>query len=69
MTSISGLWKAVHAAGMRMALSALCQKDWRLAAPATTLPVNGPLQSLAIDSALYGFAKCPHFWAKTPHRT
>jgi hypothetical protein len=31
-------------------------------------PVYWPLQSIAMGRALYGLAKCPHFWAKTPHR-
>ncbi|MBA4338662.1 MAG: hypothetical protein C0421_07435 [Hyphomonas sp.] len=59
---------APYAAGMGMALAAPGRKDWRRAALAATLPVYWPLQSIAMGRALYGLAKCPNFWAKTPHR-
>jgi hypothetical protein len=59
---------ASYAAGMAMALAAPGRKDWRRVALAATLPVYWPLQSIAMGRALYGLAKCPHFWAKTPHR-
>jgi len=29
---------------------------------------NRPLQSIAMVRALYGRAKCPHVWAKTPRK-
>ena len=32
-----------------------------------TLPLYWPLLSLATLRALYGLARTPHFWAKTPH--
>lgn len=57
-----------YAAGMVMALLAPGGKDWRRLALAATLPLYWPLQSIAMGRALYGLAKCPHFWAKTPHR-
>lgn len=60
---------ASYAAGMAMALAAPGRKDWRRVALAATLPVYWPLQSIAMGRAVYGLAKCPHFWAKTPHRT
>ncbi len=59
---------ASYAAGMGMALAAPGRKDWRRVSLAATLPVYWPLQSMAMGRALYGLAKCPHFWAKTPHR-
>lgn len=59
---------ASYAAGMAMALAAPGKKDWRRLVLAATLPVYWPLQSIAMGRAIYGLAKCPHFWAKTPHR-
>lgn len=56
-----------YAAGMLMALGAPGRKDWRRMALAATLPFYWPLQSIAMGRALYGLARCPHFWAKTPH--
>ena len=32
-----------------------------------TLPLYWPLLSIATARALYGLARTPHFWAKTPH--
>jgi glycosyltransferase XagB len=60
---------ASYAAGILMAFAAPGRKDWRRLGLALTLPVYWPLQSIAMGRALYGLAKCPHFWAKTPHRT
>jgi cellulose synthase/poly-beta-1,6-N-acetylglucosamine synthase-like glycosyltransferase len=57
-----------YAAGTAMALAAPGQKDGRRVWLAATLPLYWPLQSIAMVRALYGLAKCPHFWAKTPHK-
>ncbi|MDP3460429.1 MAG: glycosyltransferase family 2 protein [Hyphomonas sp.] len=59
---------ASYAAGMAMALAAPGKKDWRRLVLAATLPAYWPLQSIAMGRAIYGLARCPHFWAKTPHR-
>lgn len=56
-----------YTAGILMALLAPGRKDGRRLMLALTLPVYWPLQSLAIVRALYGLARCPHFWAKIPH--
>jgi hypothetical protein len=56
-----------YSAGMAMALAAPGRKDGRRVWLAITLPLYWPLQTLAMMRALYGLAKCPHFWAKTPH--
>jgi cellulose synthase/poly-beta-1,6-N-acetylglucosamine synthase-like glycosyltransferase len=56
-----------YSAGMAMALAAPGRKDGRRVWLALTLPLYWPLQTLAMMRALYGLAKCPHFWAKTPH--
>ena len=59
---------ASYAAGILMALAAPGPKNWQRVLLAFTLPAYWPLQSIAMVRALYGLAKCPHFWAKTPHR-
>lgn len=56
-----------YAAGIVMALTAPGRKDAQRLVLALSLPVYWPLQSLAMLRALYGLARCPHFWAKTPH--
>lgn len=53
-------------AGILMALLAPGRVDGRRVRLALSLPVYGPLQSLAVLRALCGLARCPHFWAKTP---
>lgn len=57
-----------YAAGILMALGAPGPKTSQRVLLVFTLPVYWPLQSIAMGRALYGLAKCPHFWAKTPHR-
>lgn len=59
---------ASYAAGILMALAEPGPKNWQRVLLAFTLPAYWPLQSIAMGRALYGLAKCPHFWAKTPHR-
>lgn len=63
------LWLAglSYAAGIGMALAAPGRKDAQRLWLALTLPLYWPLQSVAMGRALYGLARCPHFWAKTPH--
>lgn len=56
-----------YTAGILMALLAPGRVDMRRVNLALSLPVYWPLQSLAMMRALYGLARCPHFWAKTPH--
>jgi cellulose synthase/poly-beta-1,6-N-acetylglucosamine synthase-like glycosyltransferase len=56
-----------YATGILMALLAPGRKDASRLMLALSLPVYWPLQSLAMLRALYGLARCPHFWAKTPH--
>lgn len=56
-----------YSAGIVMALAAPGRKDWRRVWLSLTLPFYWPLQTLVMMRALYGLAKCPHFWAKTPH--
>lgn len=62
-----GIAAMSYAAGILMALLAPGRKDARRLVLALSLPVYWPLQSLAMLRALYGLARCPHFWAKTPH--
>ena len=57
-----------YAAGIAMALWAPGRKDWRRWVLAVSLPLYWPLQSAAMVRAICGLARCPHFWAKTPHR-
>lgn len=57
-----------YAAGIAMAFWAPGRKDWRRWVLAASLPLYWPLQSIAMVRAVYGLARCPHFWAKTPHR-
>jgi len=56
-----------YSAGIALALAAPGRKDARRLWLALTQPLYWPLQSVAMVRALYGLAKCPHFWAKTPH--
>ena len=56
-----------YSAGTAMALATPGRKGWRRVWLSLTLPFYWPLQTLAMMRALYGLAKCPHFWAKTPH--
>ncbi|MFN7178553.1 glycosyltransferase family 2 protein [Hyphomonas sp.] len=56
-----------YMAGILMALLAPGRVDGRRVRLALSLPVYWPLQSLAMLRAIYGLARCPHFWAKTPH--
>ncbi|MFN3911630.1 glycosyltransferase family 2 protein [Hyphomonas sp.] len=67
-TAFAALAAASYAAGIAMALLAPGPKGWRRWMLAASLPLYWPLQSIAMARALYGLAKCPHFWAKTPHR-
>jgi hypothetical protein len=57
-----------YAAGIAMALAAPGQLGVRRLWLALTLPLYWPLQTIAMGRAIYGLARCPHFWAKTPHR-
>lgn len=39
-----------------------------LAVVGVSLPLYWPLQTYAMGRPLYGLARCPQVWAKTPHR-
>lgn len=56
-----------YLAGLTMALAAPGRREWRRVWLSLTLSFYWPLQSLAMIRAFYGLAKCPNFWAKTPH--
>lgn len=46
-------------------------RSTRCSSPSGLKPIrrcNRPLQSIAMVRALYGRAKCPHVWAKTPRK-
>jgi hypothetical protein len=66
--AFAGLALLSYAAGIAMALAAPGQLGVRRLWLALTLPLYWPLQTIAMGRAIYGLARCPHFWAKTPHR-
>ena len=49
------------------ALAAPGKWNLKRALTVATLPLYWPLLSLGAARALYGLARAPHFWAKTPH--
>lgn len=59
---------ASYFAGIVMALLAPGRKGVGRLFLALSLPLYWPLQTAAMARALYGLVRCPHFWAKTPHR-
>lgn len=66
--AFAGIAVLSYAAGIVMALAAPGKRNLGRVWLALTLPLYWPLQTVAMTRAVYGLIRCPHFWAKTPHR-
>lgn len=65
----AGLWLLCCGYGVNVIAALAAPGKWsaRRLLTVATLPLYWPLLTLGAARALYGLARTPHFWAKTPH--